>query len=262
MKIQVLSDLHLEFDRNERRPWTRRFQAIPETDADVIVLAGDIDTGLRGLRWAIGEAARLERPILYVFGNHEYYGQAMPRLLMKVRKLVEGTGVRLLEKDRVMLDGIRFLGCTLWTDFDLLGDRRRAMDCARSTMNDYGMIRTRLFRKLKPEDAMEEHRSSRAWLEQQLAAPRAPPTVVVTHHAPSLRSLPPELDGHELSAAYASNLEPLIGPPVVAWIHGHLHNPIDYELNGVRVLSNPRGYFPHDLAAGFDPKLTVDEALT
>ncbi|NEX23740.1 phosphoesterase [Thiorhodococcus mannitoliphagus] len=258
MKIQILSDLHREFDRTARRGPALRLDAIPDSDADVIVLAGDVDTGLTGLHWAIAEAARLARPILYVFGNHEYYGQAMPRLLEKGRTLVTGTGVHLLEKDAAVIDGVRFLGCTLWTDFALQGDTLRAVTDAASQMSDFRRIRVSPhYRRLTPLDLMAIHRDSVVWLRQRLAEPRPPPTVVITHHAPSPRSLPPGSAEDPLSPAYASDLETLMDPGPALWIHGHLHRRADYRVKDTRVLCNARGYYPGELVPDFDAAWTV-----
>lgn len=259
MKLQILSDLHREFDRATRWSSAPRFDVIPDIAADVILLTGDIDIGLTGLRWAVAEAERLRRPILYVFGNHEYYGQAMPRLLQKGRTLVAGTGVHLLERDALLLHGVRFLGCTLWTDFALFGHAPRAMLAAGVAMTDFRRVRVSPdYRRLHPRDLLAEHRASIAWLRARLAEPNAPPTVIVTHHAPSARSVPEAYRDDPLSPAYASDLEALMGPPVIAWVHGHVHTPMDYSVKGTRVLCNPRGYYPDDLAVGFDASRTLE----
>ncbi|NEV60404.1 metallophosphoesterase [Thiorhodococcus minor] len=258
MKIQILSDLHREFDRTARRGPALRLDAIPDSDADVIVLAGDVDTGLTGLHWAIAEAARLARPMLYVFGNHEYYGQSIPRLLEKGRALVAGTGVHLLEKDAVVIEGVRFLGCTLWTDFALQGDSPQAVAEAAQQMSDFRRIRVSPhYRRLKPLDLMAIHRDAVAWLRERLAESPAPPTVVVTHHAPSPRSLVPGFAEDPLSPAYASDLEALMGPNLALWIHGHLHRRADYRVKDTRILCNARGYYPSDLVPEFDAAWTV-----
>jgi hypothetical protein len=109
MKLHIVSDLHAGFGAFD----------LPETDADVLVLAGDVDVGLRGMRmareWARG------RPVIYVAGNHEFYGESIPRHITKLREAAAGTEVRFLENEGAVIDGVRFLGCTLWTNFDLFG---------------------------------------------------------------------------------------------------------------------------------------------
>src|SRR5687768_7021553 len=110
MRISVLSDLHLEF-----APY-----APASVRADVIVLAGDIHVGVKGIQWA--QSAFGDTPVIYVAGNHEYYRQSYPDHLKKMREAAEGTNVRFLENASTEIEGIVFLGCTLWTDFKLFGD--------------------------------------------------------------------------------------------------------------------------------------------
>jgi len=235
MRIHILSDLHLE---------SGAFEPVP-VDADVTVLAGDTWTKGRGVQWAAD--AFPDRPVLYLLGNHEYYNAACPSMLEKMKVAAADTNVVILEKDVVEVGGVRFLGCTLWTDFAFLGDPARAMAAAAQGMNDYRLIRVSpQYRKIRPADTLGIHRGSVDWLEAELQETEGP-TVVITHHAPSPRSLPEQDSPEILNAAYLSNLEGLIlesGPDL--WIHGHLHHSVDYRLGGTRVLSNPRGY-------GFEP---------
>lgn len=102
------------------------------------------------------------------------------------------------------------------------------------------------------------HRASRAWLTEQLATPFAGKTVVVTHHAPHRLSVPPQYDGDPLTPCYASHLPELVRPPVDLWIHGHIHDSMDYDIEGTRVLVNPRGYKPPDENPAFEPSLVVE----
>ena len=111
MKIQLLSDLHIEFQSYE----------YPDCDSDVVVLAGDIHTKGQGVKWAIENI--LDKPVIYVLGNHEYYGKTYPKLVAEVKELARGTNVHILERDVVTINGVNFLGCTLWTDFELFGDQ-------------------------------------------------------------------------------------------------------------------------------------------
>ena len=129
MKLHILSDVHVEFGPYDA----------PETDADVVVLAGDIHVGRNGFDWAREQFPN--KPVLYVLGNHEYYGKALPKFADKLRELAEGTNVHILEQDSLTLDGVTFLGCTLWTDFELFGDPRIAGYEAAQKMTDYKRIR-------------------------------------------------------------------------------------------------------------------------
>ena len=247
LQIRALSDLHLEHGAFEPSP----------VGCDLVVLAGDIHTGTRGVLWATQVFPQL--PVLYVPGNHEYYGGAMPRLTQKLRDAAAGTNVTILQDDAFVFRGVHFLGATLWTDFELLGDSWRAMAAATRKMTDYHRIRiSPRYAKLLPTHTRARHYHSRLWLEAE-ASSRIGPKVVITHHAPSIESLPVSSISDELSPAYASELHDLIVRiDAVAWIHGHIHHPSDYLVGRTRVRCNPRGYAPHDLVAGFDGGATIE----
>jgi predicted phosphodiesterase len=250
--LHVLSDLHLE----------RGGEPPPVVDADMVVLAGDVGPGVAGL-----QAAGLwwsEQPLLYVSGNHEPYGHGLPEITSRLRtaaKEFDGR-VRVLECDEAVIGGVRFLGCTLWSDFDVAGpgERERSMEVCGRLVNDYEHIAwTPEGRTLVPEDTLRLHRTSRRWLEHRLATPHDGATVVVTHHGP----LPPREQiasplHRALAGAFVSDLSELMGGERVAlWIFGHTHRSLDVEVNGTRVISNPRGY-PHEPVAGFEPALVLE----
>lgn len=262
MRLHILNDLHLEF-----AGWPREVE-VNAIDADVTVLAGDIGVGLQGITWAL---AAFRRPVVYVLGNHEYYGQRlMPELLAAARAKSRGTHVHVLENDAVVIGGVRFLGCTLWTDFALFDEEERnvrAMEVAGMKMGDFRHImagrRDGGYGKNKlipftPRMAVAQHLESRAWLEAELARPYDGPTVVVTHHAPSARGLAYQEPSWLLDAAYASNLDHLMGEERVwLWVHGHTHQATSYVIEGTRVVSNPRGYVPGEPANEFIFGLTL-----
>jgi hypothetical protein len=196
--------------------------------------------------------------VLYVAGNHEFYGEAIPRHLRKMEEAAAGSTVRFMENREVALDGVRFLGCTLWTDFELFGQRAVSAAAAQGVMNDFRKIRVEpRFRRLSPPDVMVMHNHSLRWLTERLDAPFDGQTVIVTHAAPSLRSVSPARRGDPLSAAYASDLEWMLEGRAALWIHGHTHFCCDYEVGGTRVLSNARGY-PREDTGAFDPALVVE----
>ena len=241
MKLHVLNDLHIEFEDF----------APPATDADVVVLAGDIGVGLGGQRWA--ETRFPDKPVIYVPGNHEFYHHDIA--LMDALKAEAPDNVYVLNDDQVIIDGVRFLGSTLWTDFALFGeaDRFFAMQTARQGMTDFSII-SNDGRRFTPEDAIRLHTASREWLATMLAEPFDGTTVVVTHHAPSSRSVHPRYAHDLLTPAFASNLENLMdGDRAALWIHGHMHESFDYEVYGTRVVCNPRGYAPAALNPDFRP---------
>lgn len=249
MKIRVLSDLHLEFC-----DWTP-----PAVDADVVVLAGDIHVGVRGLEWAREQFPTT--PVIYVVGNHEFYGGQMDRVLAALREAADRLGVYLLDADDLVLGGARFLGATLWTDFALYGTGSRlsqAMDDARDGMTDFRLIRRSNVQSFLPEHAREIHLAQVRWLEGRLTETFDGPTVVVTHYLPHKRSIHPKYEGDRLNPAFASDLARLVRPPVKLWIHGHTHESFDYVINGTQVVCNPRGYLPMEPNLAFDPRAVVE----
>jgi len=247
MRIHVLSDLHLEF-----APYVP-----PELDVDVVVLAGDIHVGLSAIPWAQEQFKDI--PVIYVAGNHEYYRQAFPKHLHKLKALAAASNVHVLENDTIAIGNAVFLGCTLWTDFQVFGDARMAGAYATQRMTDYRRIRISPWhRKMRSIDTAAIHDRSRIWLTQQLEENRGANIVVVTHHAPSRRSLPARYDEDLLSAAYASHLDELVERSRARlWIHGHVHERQDYAIGSTRILCNPRGY-PGEPETGFMPDLVAD----
>ncbi len=233
MKIQVMSDLHLEFAN----------YTAEKTDADVIVLAGDIGVGVNGLRWAATQEAFLEKPVIYVSGNHEYYGTRLERTAVELRATAKELGIHYLDNDAVDIFGVRFIGATLWPDFELFGVVRRpfALDIARSRLTDCSRIVYGTTGWIRPEKMIELHRISRRYIEDKLEDAPKGRRVVITHHAPSMMSIPERRRKKPLSAAYASQLDQLVRRADL-WIHGHVHESCDYEIGDCRVVCNPRGY--------------------
>ena len=249
MRAWIFSDLHIDVDV----PW-----ALPEPwpAHDVVIIAGDICQGLgRGVRW-ISEKGLNRRPVLYVPGNHEYYGYDLDceRAIGRAAA-AELPNIHVLDRDAVVIGEITFLGATLWTDYRLFGSQtaEAAMARAEQTMNDHRMIRRRN-RHWKAADAVAEHELSRAWLEEQLDADGSA-CVVVTHTAPSLRSIALRYQADLLTAAFASNLDTL-AERARLWVHGHTHAGCDYRYGSCRVINNPRGYTALGEDVGFNPSFT------
>jgi Icc-related predicted phosphoesterase len=242
VRLLVLSDLHVEF-----APFEPNRAAV--ATADVVVLAGDINKGVRGIEWARGAFG--DKPIIYVAGNHEFYGQHWTRLLDKLPEAAEKNDVHFLENEAVEICGVRFLGCSLWTDFELFGADAKggAMVRAAAGMNDYHLIqisgmpayyRTHS-KRLVPELTVHRHLESVQWLEAHLQNQEPPRTVVVTHHAPHPSSIHARFADDILNPAFASNLARMMGKAGL-WIHGHMHDSASYAVEDTRVICNPRGY--------------------
>lgn len=245
MKLQILSDVHLEFG-----------DYVPEqTDADVVVLAGDVDVGRRGVRWIKKHFP--QKPVIYVAGNHEFYGNSVPALFKEVRSAVEGSNICLLENESIRIGDFTFLGCTLWTDFEAWANPQAAMLAAQNGIRDFNVIRGRTD-WFSPEDSVNLHQESIRWLKDALGKANPQKTVVITHHAPSEKSIPPYHAGSILNAAFVSALDKFVkesGVPL--WIHGHTHCCVDYRIGKTRVYSNQRGY-PHRPDPGFKPDAVIE----
>lgn len=235
MKIQLASDLHLEF---LQRNWPGERLIAPTTGADVLVLAGDIANGADGFKLF----ADWPTSIIYVAGNHEFYGHAMEPMRAKMRDGAALNGIHFLENESVVIDGVRFLGSTLWTDYRLRSNctQTQLMEIAQRQLNDHRLIRTgrHIF---EPQDALEQHEIAHAWLKSELAKPFAGKTVVVTHHGPHPLSVHPRYIENQLNAAFVSDLSDLM-PGVDLWLHGHVHDGFDYQIGRCRVVANPAGY--------------------
>lgn len=235
MKLLVYSDLHLEF----KRP------LLPPDDIvyDVVVLAGDIHSpGYKAVRWA---ATAFEgTPVVYVPGNHEFYGCEINDELERMRMEAEGTCVRVMDRDDFVHGAVRFLGCTLWTDFALPilqvdGTRRsdceKAMAVANAELVDFELVDIRktvsgghadLLKRQRffAGDSIRLHEADLTWLRHRTVEPFHGKTVVLTHHAPSLGSIRHEHAADWLSGAFASELPADMFELVDLWVHGHVHS--------------------------------------
>jgi len=259
MRIQIASDLH-----HETAGPNALSEPLPLADgAELLILAGDIHAGTS----AVDLYGSYPVPVIYVHGNHEFYGETYPDLLASLKENAHGTSVVFLDCDTCTIGHVRFLGACMWTDYKLREEiTDEAIERARSALNDYKAIRhSSGNRTLQPEDVVVYHRDAAEWLEQQLLTPFLGKIVVVTHHAPSIRSLPEVDQYHPLAPAYAANLERLI-PMADMWVHGHVHTSTDYSVGKCRVVCNPRGRpgrnrtdpsIPHE-NAGFNRALIVD----
>jgi hypothetical protein len=281
--LRICSDLHLEHAPLPAVP--------PGADSDIVVLAGDISChGAAAIEWMLRpEIFGRARAILYVPGNHEYYDGVLPDALVRMREAAAGSRVHVMDNDRLVLDGVRYLACTLWSDFelrigsgdDLRVDPRACVEASLKYVMDYRCIRVddgradeggvsaltseprsadRL-RLLRPADTVALHRRDRAWLQAALEEPFDGPTVVVTHMAPHRGSLAPRWAADPSSGAFVSELPEAFFAVPALWVHGHTHTSFDYRVGSCRVLCNPRGYVSRRTGdpenPAFDPGFTA-----
>jgi len=246
LTLHILSDLHLGVQG----------MPLPQVRADITILAGDIARAEAAMRWA----SQFDRPVLYVAGNHEFYGGSIPAVREDLARCAKACGVHFLDQQSLEIGGVRFLGTTLWTDFELFGAECRdlAMERSAEFMRDFQVIRNADGSTYTPQDSIELFREQYAWLDAALDQPFDGPTVVITHHAPSMRSVHPRFAESLVSAGFVSACTSLLGRAEL-WIHGHTHDSFDYTVYGTRVLCNPRGYCRDgvDENPAFDPALCI-----
>ena len=251
MRLTILSDLHL----------TVAGMPVPQVECDVVILAGDVARPQQAMAWA----KQFTVPVIYVPGNHEYYAGSLSSTLASLRELSSGSHVHVLEQDELRLGGVRFLGCTLRTDFRLLvteSERAASMAMASQTIRDFSRIRLNddgdaLF---TPELSRQMFDQSVAWFEKKFAEPFDGTTVVVSHHAPSTGSINSKYEGSPLNACFVSDIAAQLRRwDAALWIHGHLHDSYDYPVGNTRVVCNPRGYAREGVPenGSFDPQLVI-----
>ncbi|HQT45720.1 MAG: hypothetical protein B7X08_05430 [Acidocella sp. 20-63-7] len=275
-RILFMSDLHLELERwrlgvPEWAAFLARHKAIAAHPSrgpllsevgsvDLVVMAGDIHNGLRGIVYADQVAKFLSVPVVYVAGNHEYYHQQMDLLEPAFFRAAEQTDgrVHFLENTSAIFTfyGTRLyvLGCTLWTDYALNGHVPTAMGFAARRMNDHTYI-TGAQGVFTPGDALTRHRNSRLWLHRTLAqlhrTDAQAKTLIVTHHAPSPAFLGRRIGN--IAPAYSSDmLVEFAHLAPTAWIHGHTHHRHDSMIEGIHLASAPRGYLTAESRKALD----------
>jgi predicted phosphodiesterase len=253
VRIQVLSDFHVDV-----RPG---FVPALMNDADVVVVAGDVCGGPGRAMAFLRAHIPAPTPIVFVAGNHEYYHHGLTNERDSAPDHARAHRVAWLDDTAVVIGGVRFLGATLWTDFKLFGATSQplSMVAAAAAMSDYRAIAVRETGTLRitPADTLSLHLKSRAFLERELATAHDGPTVVVTHHCPHRTSVSEKYARDPVTAAFASNLEPLILKYQPAlWVHGHTHTSFDYHVGATRIVCNPKGYGHENRA--FDAAMVVE----
>lgn len=259
-RILIIADLHSDMWADRGRD---PLAGLDLSDLDLLLIAGDLSNkGHVQWRYALDRlSAHIDLDRVHVGpGNHDYYGGRVDRE-DKLREAAEAAGAHFMQKTELIHEGVRLLYCTLWTDMGLGGltvefNRMRAED----RMNDHRMIRVESegFRRMSALHSSRIHADHKAWLDARLAAPFDGDTIVVTHHAPHPYSLRGTTGPGDLPFAYGSDLSELIlARQPKMWVHGHTHQPADYEVGRTRVLNVSLGYPPE-----VDPGRPVGDPMT
>lgn len=260
MKILILSDLHLEFG----------YFFIPEMENEketVVILAGDIGLVKKDYTYRdfINNTCDRFKNVIWIMGNHEFYGANFTTALTKVwNATLDHENLYIVDKETVTIEDVAFVCATLWTDFD--NNNIMTMESAGLWMNDYKKIRNGPISepwrsKLKPLDTLSDHMRAKEYIFPEIVKQKeaGKKVVVVTHHLPSFQSISEEFRTDPLNGAYASELfEDIMETRPNVWIHGHSHASMDYYIGETRILNNPRGYKGHEMNKNFDDTFTIE----
>jgi len=241
MKIQYLSDLHLEFASMK----------LPVSEADVVVLAGDIHSdGRKAIDWA----SSFPQEVIYILGNHEFYtGGTIVDLPADLKTYAKKyPNIHVLNNDSIVVDNVAFYGCTLWTDFELYGKPEVALYYAEKGMSDFRVINFDSAQVFTPSIAAALHKQSMLWLSEAIESSPYSKNVVITHHLPTPEAIHERYAGNSLNPAFASDCSRLFNRNITAWIYGHNHDCREFEKEDVKFASNQRGYHGHEIIADFD----------
>lgn len=236
LRVQYMSDLHSEFDKMK----------VPEKKGDILVLAGDIDIGVDSMEFLDGCSSVFDHTLV-VLGNHEFYHNDISTLYQDMKDGVHGN-VKVLQNDLFTINGVTFAGCTLWSDM-----QERAF----YSMNDSNLISKKGKTLFNHNDVLKEYHDSYKFLQGN----KGEIDVVISHHAPSIQSVNTARYGSDapINTGYYTNILPSFkGSRVKTWIHGHTHYCVDYEEEGIRVVSNQRGYINYDEVPSFNPGKVIE----
>lgn len=250
VNLWLMSDIHCEIigERDTQPEFAR------PPDADILVIAGDVHHADRAIPYARSMSDK-DIPIILVAGNHEHYAGkrrvgANIEMLRDHARIDRKAGriTHFLENETVELtihgERVRFIGATLWVDFALFYDQRGGQIDALIGMNDFREIQgdDPTYWSVQPSEMIAWHHASRAFIECELRKPFDGPTVVLTHHAPSLNSVQQRFRFDPVTVAFASRCDDLLALGADLWVHGHTHDSFDYRAGTTRVICNPRGY--------------------
>jgi predicted phosphodiesterase len=247
--LSLMSDLHLDFSR----------YAPGQVKADVHVLNGDLGEvkNVNPVLWALHHFPDPTQPVLFVPGNHDFYGGRMPDTLKLWRKTAKNTHVHVLYNDTFDFRGTRFVGTPLWSDLASGGVTQQAdlMKTGKNKISDFSCIFNGQGKNWTVADMFRENALAIEFLERELVNDPEVPKIVLTHWAPHIGSTHPRFYGDEMNPYFINHLPHLVEQAVL-WLHGHTHQPSDYRVGPSdargRVIGHPRGY-PHEQLAPYQP---------
>ena len=254
MRIQLLSDLHLETDFNMSvNDKSFYFDSV----SDVVILAGDIHNGIKGVEWAKNNANHYKKHFIYVAGNHEFWNNKFPDLYSDLKQY-NSTYFHFLEQEEFVYNDVVFLGCTLWTDFNIFKNQKEAIEKLDFRL-DYKKIQNNKNIFITPEDTIKWNKNSIDWIKHKIDYYKNKKIVIITHHAPSLKCSHPDFIDSLSSVAFLNDFDDMIKKSNIhTWIYGHTHNKKDFFINNTRILNNPRGYKGEFCEMIFHPKLEIE----
>ena len=240
MRVQFMSDLHLEFGDMQ----------VPDVAGNVLVLAGDIGVGTSHKDWVVACCEKHDNVIM-ILGNHEFYGGNMQKIRNAWAEMDMPNNFYFLDNDWITIDGVNFIGSTLWSNVHL--------DCP---LNDFYKINYKYagrYGKFTQEEARKLFNENLNWLIKTVSKLSGQENVVITHHAPSGEAQDPKYAGGDgvVGSGFHTDILQHFND-VTAWIYGHLHNNTEFVDQGIFCTSNQRGYVGYDLADGFDPDKVID----
>lgn len=257
MLIRVTSDLHTDFYNNKIiKPLKEVLPPLSKDSETTLVIAGDISTSFQSLD-IVRILSKRFKHIVFCLGNHDYYDSSLDKMHYMANELCQQyKNIHFLEKSSVAIDGVTFAGGTLWSDFSLFYTPKSSADLARCYVNDFKFIKNSQNKALQPQDTILEFYKTVKFLKTLNYKEKL---VIVSHHAPSSKSVKIDMLYNSLSPAYVSNLEELIREiQPKYWIHGHLHGYSNYNIGDCRVIQNCFGYYKYDENGMYNNKLVVD----
>jgi predicted phosphodiesterase len=246
MKIRILSDLHLEFGN-------LIITRLPDDHDTILVLAGDIHVGMKGLDF-VDEMCERFKHVVYVLGNHEFYGTYVQITRDNWQVVAQAkANLTVMDNSYIILDDVLFLGGTLWTDVNK-GDWFAKQRVKKGMHEFNGTIK-----HFNVEDAIYEHKITKEFILNTMCKFPDMKTVVVTHHMPHEECIMPPFAGSTLNPAFAcTDMEEAFVLEPGLWIYGHTHMPTDINYNKTRLVCNPRGYCGYEHVSEYNQELVIN----